>query len=130
MVNKVKITIIEDDQDLVEITERFLTARGFEVSCADNGKKGLEVVDKIKPDLIILDVRMPDMGGKEVLTRLKKNKETKKIPVLMFTGKDDQADRIEALRLGAYEYVTKPYDGYLLMRQITNILHKKTKGEL
>ena len=73
---------------------------------------------------------MPDVNGIDVLAELKRDEKTADIPVIMVTCKQDQFDRRKTLELGAYEYVTKPVDGYLLIRQIENVLHKKKDGAI
>ena len=127
---KVKITVVDDEVDLVETIKLFLETRNFLVSCAYDGASGLEVIKKEKPDVIILDIMMPKKDGRQTLKELKANEETKNIPVIMLTAKEEQTDRSNAIELGAYEYVTKPYDSYILLRQIKNALEKSKKNEL
>jgi len=122
---KIKIAVIDDEKDLVSVIKEFLEYRGFIVSFAYGGIKGLEIIKKEKPDVIVLDIGMPDMDGRDVLIKLKKDPETKNIPVIILTGRDGQYDRDYGLELGAYEYITKPYDGDMLLRQIKNVLEKK-----
>ncbi len=130
MEKEVKITIIDDDRDLVEFVKTYLQRRGFLVSFAYSGGEGLEVVRKERPQLIILDIMMPEMDGSQVLRELKKDSTLKDIPVIMLTAKDRQIDRTSFLELGAYEYIAKPLDMDMLLRQVRNVLEKKEKGEL
>ena len=127
---KAKIMIIDDEKGLVDVIRDFLEERGFLVTAAYDGKNGIEIIRKSKPDLIILDILMPDMDGRAVLKKLKKEKDLKDIPVIILSGKTDQFDRNYLLEMGAYEYVTKPYDSYRLLRQINNTLEKKNKGRI
>jgi len=127
---KYKILIIEDNKDLVSIMKAFLENNNFSVNFAYGGKAGLSEVKKDTPDLIMLDIIMPDMDGRDVLIELKKDPSTKEIPVIIITGKEEQFDRSYLIELGAYEYFTKPYDRYNLLRQINNIFDKKAKGIL
>jgi len=127
---KARIMIIDDEKGLVDVIRDFLEERGFLVTAAYDGKSGIEAVRNNKPDLIILDILMPDMDGRAVLKKLKKDKDIKDIPVIILSGKTDQFDRNYLLELGAYEYVTKPYDSYRLLRQINNTLDKKNKGRI
>jgi len=127
---KAKIMIIDDEKGLVDVIRDFLEERGFLVTAAYDGKNGIELIRKSKPDLIILDILMPDMDGRAVLKKLKKDKDLKDIPVIILSGKTDQFDRNYLLELGAYEYVTKPYDSYRLLRQINNTLDKKNEGRI
>ena len=130
MKEKIKITIIDDDEDLVEFTSQFLKRKDFLVSSAYGGRQGLEVIKKEKPDLVILDIMMPDMDGNTVLQQLKEDEDTKDIPVIMLTAKTQQPDRIKSLEQGAYEYISKPLDTYMLLRQISNILEKRKEGQI
>lgn len=130
MESETKITIIDDDKDLVEFLRAYLQRRNFSVSVAYSGREGLETVKKNIPHLIILDIMMPGMNGDEVLEELKKDNRLKDIPVIMLTAKDTQADRTSSLQRGAYEYISKPLDMDILLRQIRNVLDKRRKGEI
>jgi two-component system alkaline phosphatase synthesis response regulator PhoP len=125
-----KITIVDDDGDLVEAVKHFLERRSFAVSTALGGRQGLEVIKENKPDLVVLDMMMPDMDGIHMLIEIRGDSSTKDIPVIMLTAKDAQADRVSALELGAYEYITKPLDTHMLLRQIENVLSKKEEGQI
>lgn len=129
---KPKVTIIDDEKELVNTIKEFLEARDYEVSFAYGGKSGLEVIKKEKPDVIILDITMPDMDGRDVLIALKKSEDPalQNIPVIMLTGKGDQFDRDYGIELGAYEYLAKPYQGHLLLRQLSRIIDKRKRGEI
>ena len=127
---KRKIAIIDDDKGLVEIVKEFLESRGFAVVSAYGGKDGVDLVRKERPSLVILDISMADMDGRDVLNALKGDDDTKDIPVIILTGKEEQFSRDTIIGMGAYDYITKPYDSYYLLRQIGNILDKQERGEL
>jgi len=127
---KIKITIIDDDKELVLLIKKRLIAKSFLISSAYSGRAGLEVIAREMPDLIILDLTLPDIDGRDVLTNLKRDKATKDIPVIILTGKDEQIDRDYGMELGAYEYVTKPYEGPYLIRIINKVLDKRKKDEV
>ena len=127
---KVHILVIDDDKELIESLKEFLDVRGFDVASAYDGKSGIEIARRDKPDLIILDITMPDMDGRDVLIEIKKDDDIKDIPVIVLTGMEDQFSRNHVMELGAYEYLTKPYDSYTLLRQINNVINKKDIGEL
>ena len=127
---KIKVAVIDDNQGLVQTIKSFLEMRNFIVNVAYGGRSGLEIIKKDSPDVIVLDIMMPDMDGRDVLIKLKDNKDTKDIPVIILSAKDEQFDRDYGIELGAYEYVTKPYDSNILLRQIANVLNKKGKGKL
>ena len=97
---------------------------------AYNGKSGLELVRSERPDVIVLDLVMPGMDGNAVLRELKKDEALKSIPVIVLTAKHEQADRDSLLKLGAYEFLTKPFAATILHRQVDNVLTKKKSGEI
>jgi len=130
MAEKIKIAFIDDNEDLVNFMKPLLEEHNYHVAPAYDGRTGLEVIKKERPDVIVLDIIMPDMNGNDVLTELKKNEDTKDIPVIMLTVKDWQYDRFKSLELGAYEYIAKPFESRMLLRQITNVLQKKKKGQV
>ena len=99
-----------------------LEERGFSVSFAYDAIKGLEVIRKEMPDIVVLDIMMPRKDGRDLLRELKEDASTKDIPVIMLTAKEEQCYRNDALEMGAYEYITKPYDSYALLRQIKKVL--------
>jgi len=119
------VTVIDDEKGLVQTITAFLETRDFLVSFAYNGVEGLEIIKKERPDIILLDIMMPIRDGRDLLADLKKDAEIKDIPVIVLTAKDEQFVRDYMLELGAYEYITKPYDSYALLRQIKNVLDKK-----
>jgi len=120
---KTRLMIIDDNRALVEEMKYFLESHGYEVSCAYDGLSGLEAAKKEKPCLIILDITMPKMDGRDVLVGLKKDKNTKDIPVIILTAYFSQQFDVDyGFELGAYDYVTKPFDEILLLRKISSAL--------
>jgi len=105
-----KILIIDDEPDLVRLLESRLKTNNYEVISAFEGKTGLELARQKKPDLIILDVVMPNMDGFEVLHALKHSFETSAIPVIMLTQKRDSGSMLDAQELGGTDYISKPFD--------------------
>ncbi|OGS22345.1 MAG: hypothetical protein A2252_05320 [Elusimicrobia bacterium RIFOXYA2_FULL_39_19] len=124
-----KILIVDDDQDAVDTTRETLEYGGYEVVSAYDGDKGLELAQKIKPDLVVLDIMMPGTNGFIVCAKLKTDPATKHIPVLMLTGKDLGEDVEKALEMGADWYVTKPYDIQYLLRNVKKLLQRETLKE-
>lgn len=102
-----KILIIEDDNDLREMYETRLTYEGFKVCVCDDGKNAVAITQKEMPDLILLDIMIPNFSGFEVLELLKKNTETKNIPVIIMTVLDQESNKIKGLELGAEDYISK-----------------------
>ncbi len=103
-----KILIIDDDVDTLRLVGLLLQKQGYSISAATNGEQGLAKAFGEKPDIILLDVMMPDMDGYEVARRLRKNPVTKSTPVLMFTAKGQLDDKVTGFEAGADDYLTKP----------------------
>lgn len=108
-----KILAIEDDDTLRQDIENYLDDAGFEIITAENGKKGLELFRKEKPDLILTDVQMPEMTGLELLSHV--SKESSQTPVIVMSDAGDTKSVIEALRLGSWDYLSKPFASLTVM---------------
>lgn len=122
---KTKIIIIDDEKDMVELIKERLIANDFSVICAYDGLSGLEMINREKPDLVILDLMMPKMDGRDVLVLLKKDPATKNIPIVILTCKTEQFERDYGLELGADKYIEKPYEPSILLMEIKDMLRKK-----
>ena len=103
-----KILIIDDDMDTLRLVGLMLQRQGYEIVAANNGTQGLEKAFGEKPDLILLDIMMPDMDGYEVARQLRDNPLTKYTPILMFTAKTQLDDKVTGFEVGADDYLTKP----------------------
>ena len=119
-----KILAVDDEQRMVRFIQLNLEQDGFEVVTAYNGKEALEQVRTQLPDLILLDIMMPDINGFEVL---KKIREVNNVPVIMLTAKGEEDDRIQGLELGADDYITKPFSPRELVSRIRAVL-RRTKS--
>lgn len=108
MAKRIPILVVDDDSEFQELVEYNLRLAGFEVLQAMNGPDGLEIARKEKPEVILLDTTMPEMDGLEVLSELKHDSRTEKIPVFMLTGKTMVGDIERAFEVGADDYITKP----------------------
>jgi DNA-binding response OmpR family regulator len=104
-----KVLVIDDEPGIIEIVEANLEGDGFEVISASNGKEGLEKIKSEQPELVVLDVMMPEMDGWEVLRSLERDEDTAGLPVIMLTAKAADEDYIYGLEEGAVEYITKPF---------------------
>ncbi|HXA14353.1 MAG TPA: response regulator, partial [Opitutaceae bacterium] len=103
--------MVVDDQPInVQLLKRKLEREGIIVSTAYTGQEALEIVNREMPDLILLDVMMPDMDGIEVCQRLQENDETRSIPVIFITARSSKEGKLEGLGVGAVDYITKPID--------------------
>lgn len=103
------ILIVDDELDNLRILSKILTKKGYSVQTAKSGQEALDTVNKNLPDLILLDVKMPDISGYEVCTRLKSNEKTSFIPVLFLSALDSPKDKIRGFSVGALDYITKPF---------------------
>lgn len=118
------ILIIEDNEDINLLTKATLASRGHNVLCAFNGKEGINLAQNNKVHFIILDVMMPDMDGYEVLSVLKSNESTRKIPVAFFSARTQQEEIDKGLSFGAIKYFRKPFDPIQLISEVDEILSK------
>lgn len=123
---KEKILIVDDVPDNVEILEQFFKTQGYEILKAFGGKEAIEKAEKETPDLILLDIMMPDLDGFEVCRILKQERtHFKSIPILMVTAKDDLESKVKGLSLGADDYITKPFDMQELHARVKSALRLK-----
>lgn len=105
-----RILVIDDQPINVQLLKRKLEREGLQVAAAYNGREGLDMIAKSKPDLILLDVMMPDMDGIEVCQRLQASEDTRSIPVIFITARTTKESKLEGLAVGAVDYITKPID--------------------
>lgn len=120
---KYKIMVIDDEPDIVRLVKISLEMANFEVVEAFSGKEALEKLKTTVPDLFLLDIMMPEMNGYEVCQKLKTDDQTKEIPVVMLTAKGQKGDAEQGLKVGADDYIIKPFDPYELGEQVHEILH-------
>lgn len=119
---KKTIMVVDDNPDIITIVKTILEGRGYNVLSASSGPELLNLLDSTKPDLIILDIMMPEMDGLEVLTRLKGVSETASIPVILLTAKVQYEDVLGGYKLGADYYITKPFTSTQLVNGINLLL--------
>jgi pilus assembly protein CpaE len=120
-----KILIVDDDVDSLKLIGLMLQRQGYEVTVADAGNKALSKAESQRPDLIILDVMMPDMNGLEVCRRLRSNPATAEIPIIMFTAKTLIDDKVKGFEAGADDYLTKPTHPAELASRVKSLLQRK-----
>lgn len=126
-----KILIIEDDLLMIRLYQKVFKFEGYNVAVASNGKEGLEKTNSFKPTLILLDIMMPEMNGLEVLTKLKANDETKKIPVVVLTNLAGSQDAETALAKGAVKYIIKSeHDPKEIVKIVKGILAGYTRDKI
>ncbi|MEE4295397.1 MAG: response regulator [Wenzhouxiangella sp.] len=117
-----RVLIVDDSEVQLYALRKVLEKEGHEVFSADNGQEGIDLAVKEHPDLILMDVVMPEMSGFQATRKLHRNPETKEIPIVFVTTKDQESDRVWGMRQGAAAYITKPVDRKLLLSTIKNIL--------
>jgi len=126
---KQKILAVDDEIDILKLLQYNLSNAGFDFISAEDGPEAIELATMALPDLIILDLMLPNMDGMEVLKVLKSNPDTRRIPVMMLTAKCEEIDRILGLELGADDYVVKPFSPRELVLRVKTILRKGVKAE-
>lgn len=119
-----KILIVEDEQDIRQLVTHYLEKEGFRPVAAMNGLEALKKVKEDKPDLVVLDLMLPEMDGLEVCKRLRSVPETAMLPILMLTAKAEESDTIVGLELGADDYVTKPFSPKALVARVKALLRR------
>ena len=122
-----KIAVIEDNKTNIKLIRYQLEMEGFDVHIEETGNAGLKMIKNQKPDMVILDIGLPDIDGFELCKTLRKDKVTKDYPIKMLTAKGEDRDKIEGLKLGADDYITKPYNADELILRIKNLLTRSIK---
>jgi DNA-binding response OmpR family regulator len=123
--DKHKVMVVDDEPDIVKLVKISLEMANFEVIEAYSGKEALDKAARYLPELILLDIMMPEMNGYEVCQRLKTDDGTKNIMIVMLTAKGQKGDAEQGLRMGADDYIIKPFDPYELGEQVHNMLNQR-----
>ncbi len=120
---KKTVVCIEDEPEMIDLVKLILGRKGFELVGAVGGREGLETVRKLKPDLVLLDLMMPDMDGWEVYQQMKADDELKTIPVIVVTAKAQSIDKVLGLHIAKVDdYVTKPFGPQELLQSVNKVL--------
>lgn len=127
---KHKILVVEDDPDVAEMLNAYFRVQGYEVYTVNWGEDGVRAGQSIVPDIIILDIRLPDIDGFEVATRLRSDRRTQEIPIIFLTEKRERIDRLKGFEAGADDYITKPFDIQELRLRVRNSLKRASQGSL
>jgi diguanylate cyclase (GGDEF)-like protein len=122
--SKGRLLIVEDDFDISNMLRIYFDSQGYETIVAPRGEEGLEMCRRKLPNLVILDIMLPDVNGYEVCRRLRANLRTSHIPIIFLTQRDERSDQIAGLELGADDYITKPFDLQLLLLRVQNSLQR------
>jgi DNA-binding response OmpR family regulator len=127
---KSKILIVEDDLDVAEMLNAYFRVQGYEVFTVNWGEDGVRAAQTVLPDLVILDIRLPDIDGYEVARRVRSDRRTHEIPIIFLTEKRERIDRLQGFEVGADDYITKPFDVQELRLRVRNALKRMTQGSL
>ena len=123
------IYIVEDDQNIREIESFALKNSGYQIQDFSNAKDFYRAVKEIKPDAVLLDIMLPDEDGMEILQKIRKNPETKRLPVIMITAKSTELDRVKGLDMGADDYIVKPFGVMELISRVKALLRRSMTEE-
>jgi PleD family two-component response regulator len=124
VMNKGRILVVEDDADISNLLRIYFDSHGYQVVVAARGNDALEACRRSLPNVIVLDIQLPDINGYEVCRRLRGNLRTSHIPILFLTQRDDRSDKIQGLELGADDYITKPFDIDEVKLRVQNALKR------
>lgn len=124
------ILIVEDQENTAEMLNSYFTAQGYEITTVGWGKDALTFLEKTVPDLIMLDIRLPDIDGYEVCRRIRAHRRTEHVPIIFLTERRERSDRLAGLELGAVDYITKPFDVQELRLRVRNVLRRSSMEQL
>jgi PleD family two-component response regulator len=124
------ILVVEDQPETAEMLTSYFQTQGYEVTSVGWGKDALAFAKKTVPDLIVLDIRLPDIDGYEVCKRLRGHRRTAQVPVIFLTERRERSDRLRGLKLGAVDYITKPFDIQELRLRVRNVLRRSDVDQM
>jgi DNA-binding response OmpR family regulator len=122
------ILVVDDEEPIRQLVTLYLTKEGFAVETAADGRAALSRVNAVKPDLLVLDLMLPEVDGWTICRELRRSPLTEGLPIIMLTARDDLIDRILGLELGADDYLTKPFNPRELVARIRAVLRRSTRG--
>lgn len=128
--SKSRILVVEDDFDISNMLRIYFQSQGYEVAVAPRGGDALEMCRQQLPNIVVLDIMLPDIDGYEVCRQLRSNLRTSHIPIIFLTQKDERSDKIQGLELGADDYITKPFDVEELRLRVKNAIARATYESL
>jgi DNA-binding response OmpR family regulator len=124
--NKKKVVCVEDEPEIIDLIRLILGRKGFDLTGATGGQEGLDTIRRVRPDLVLLDLMMPDMDGWEVYQQMKADPDLKDIPVIVVTAKAQSIDKILGLHIAKVDdYVTKPFGPQELLQSVERVLGLK-----
>lgn len=123
------ILAIDDEEDILELIDFNLKREGFRVITAETGEKGLKLIERENPDLLLLDLMLPGIDGFDVAKKIRNSQKLGKLPIIMLTAKGEEADVVTGLELGADDYISKPFSPRVLVARIKSVLRRKSISE-
>jgi PleD family two-component response regulator len=130
MAEVLHILIVEDQPNTAEMLTSYFKTQGYEVTSVGWGKDALAFVEKTVPDLVLLDIRLPDIDGYEVCRQLRAQRRTANVPIIFLTEKRERSDKLQGLKLGAVDYITKPFDIQELRLRVRNVLRRSSSERM
>jgi PleD family two-component response regulator len=124
------ILVVEDQPNTAEMLTSYFKTQGYEVTSVGWGKDALAFVEKTVPDLVVLDIRLPDIDGYEVCRHLRTQRRTAQVPIIFLTEKRERSDKLQGLKLGAVDYITKPFDIQELRLRVRNVLRRSNLEQM
>lgn len=124
-----KILIVEDEEDIAQLVKLYLEKDGFRTATAKTGIEGLRLIKTDRPDMVILDLMLPEMDGLEICKKIRNAPDTALLPVLMLTAKAEESDTIIGLELGADDYVTKPFSPKVLVTRVKALFRRLERAD-
>ncbi len=119
-----RVLVVDDEEDILELVEYNLAREGYDVTCADTGEGALTIARSELPDLILLDLMLPGVGGLDVCRLLKSDQRTAQLRIIMLTAKSEEADVVTGLEMGADDYITKPFSPRVLAARARTVLRR------
>ncbi len=126
---KERILAVDDEEDILELVRFNLAREGYQVMCASSGNECLNTTQRELPDLLVLDLMLPDIDGLEITKIIKNDPRTKDIPIVMLTAKGEESDIVTGLELGADDYIPKPFSPRILVARIKAVLRRNTRDD-
>ena len=130
MAEKQSILIVEDDLDLAEMLNAYFRVQGYDVLTAAWGEDAVRISQENTPDIVLLDIRLPDIDGYEVCRRMRTQRRTENLPIIFLTERRDRIDKLQGLELGVVDYITKPFDIQELRLRVRNALRRASLESL
>jgi two-component system phosphate regulon response regulator PhoB len=124
-----RVLVVDDEPDLLELVRVNLRQAGFEVDVAEAGQQALDQLRRTPPDLMLLDLMLPDVSGTEICRQVRQDPELSGLPIIMLTAKADEVDRVVGLELGADDYVTKPFSPRELVLRVRAVLRRRASSD-